>query len=328
MHQHRYRQLSLAGPRLLAPRARSGGPVFLTLALLLAGACSSDGRGQAVGRTTSTTQGPGGEGSLGAPDGEPSEAKPSIGTATSLAMDPRRRPAGARQADLGAATSVQPVRSVDPKPGACPSPKTCGEFAILQGRGWRPDANGDVHIPYFINPRVPIGASYTSSDIIGSVRASAATWQRANPRIKFDYQGITDREAIQGDGYSVFFMGSNTLEYRRDGYIVEADVQPIVQDDEDNGWAPCDERAGDGGCTPVGFFEIQNIMTHEIGHALGLDHVGNGDDQFENLTMSPAQMPRDSVASRWRNTLGLGDILGVRHMYPCPGCPFPALVEP
>lgn len=252
-----------------------------------------------------------------------------MATTTSLVLDPsRRRAGGGHKPGSGATPTVQPFQSVDPKPGACPSPKTCGEFAILQGRGWRPNANGDVHIRYFINPRVPVGGTVSGSDIIGAIHGAAATWQRANPRIKFEYQGTTDREAIQGDGYSVFSMGLSVVDYRdRDGYMVEADIFPIATLDEKAKWFPCDERAGDGGCAAVGFYEIQNILTHEIGHALGLDHVGNGDDQFAYLTMSPGQ-PRDFLASRWRNALGLGDILGVRHMYPCPGCPLPALVEP
>lgn len=328
MRQHRYFQLPLARPGLLAPRARSGGPVFLTLALLLAGACSSGGQGQGASPRTSTTHRPTSEEVFsGVPDGDKAEAASSMATTASSATGPSRSPAGAKGPDLGATPSVEPSQSVDPKPGACPSPKTCGEFAILQGRGWRPDANGEVHIRYFINPRVPVGGTVSESDIIGAIHAAAATWQRANPSVKFEYQGTTDREAIQGDGYSVFFMGLNTFEYRDgDGYIVEADIFPIATLDEKARWAPCDERAGDGGCSGAGFFEIQNTLTHEIGHALGLDHVGNGDDQFENLTMSPGQ--ESYYRSRWRNTLGLGDILGVRHMYPCPGCPFPALVEP
>lgn len=323
MHKHRHRQLPVASPRVLASRTRSGGPVFLALSILLAGACTSDGQERAIQRPT-TTRPAVGEEALGGESQHASTTDSSLRTTTSFGAHRSIRPA----ARPGVTQSLQPAEATAaPTPGACPSPKTCGEFAILQGRGWRPDSAGEVHIRYYINPRVPIGASYSSSEIIGAIQAAAATWQRANPRIRFEYQGTTDREAVQGDGYSVFFMGLNMVEYRVDGYIVEADIWPIATADEDDSWAPCDERSGDGGCAPVEFFEIQNILTHEIGHALGLDHVSNADDQFVNLTMSPGQT-RDHLASRWRSTLGLGDILGVRHMYPCPGCPFPPIVEP
>lgn len=310
---------------MLASRTRSGRPVFLALSILLGGACTSAGQEGAIKRPTTT--GPAAtEEALGVQSPPASMADSSLGTSTSVAAGSgaqrSSRPAG-RPGVIAA--PQQPA--VSPKPGACPSPRTCGEFAILQGRGWRPDSAGEVHIRYYINPRVPIGATYSSSDIIGATRAAAATWQRANPRIRFEYLGATDREAVKGDGYSVFFMGLSVVDHREDGYIDEADIWPIAKADEDDRWAPCDERAGDGGCSPVGFFELQDIMTHEIGHALGLDHVGNGDDQFIQLTMSPGQA-RDGTASRWRNTLGLGDILGVRHMYPCPGCSFPPIVEP
>lgn len=326
MHKRRHRQLPVVGTRRLASRTLSGRPVFLALSIMLAGACTSAGQEGAITRPT-TTRPAVSEESFDGGSQDASMTDSSLGTTTSLAAGSGAHRSIRPAVRPGVTAAPHQPEAVTPKAGACPSPRTCGEFAILQGRGWRPDSAGEVHIRYHINPRVPIGATYSSSDIIGATRAAAATWQRANPRIRFEYLGATDREAVQGDGYSVFFMGLSVVDHREDGYIDEADIWPIATADEDDRWAPCDERAGDGGCSPVGFFELQDIMTHEIGHALGLDHAGNGDDQFIQLTMSPGQA-RDGTASRWRNTLGLGDILGVRHMYPCSGCPLPPIVEP
>lgn len=73
-----------------------------------------------------------------------------------------------------------------------------------------------------------------------------------------------------------------------------------------------------------GFAEFQSVMTHEFGHVLGLNDINEPD--YCPLTMVttgcfnwPKPAP-DGYGIRYSSTLGLGDILGLRALYPfkCP----------
>ena len=56
---------------------------------------------------------------------------------------------------------------------------------------------------------------------------------------------------------------------------------------------------------------LEPTMTHEIGHMFGLDHVG--ERKHGRLTMSTTS---DGPCSNSESTLGLGDVRGLRHLYP------------
>jgi len=63
------------------------------------------------------------------------------------------------------------------------------------------------------------------------------------------------------------------------------------------------------GPTCGGAWSIEDVATHELGHAFGLDHVGEG--VHGNLTMSPLILP----CQNGETTLGLGDVRGLRALY-------------
>jgi hypothetical protein len=60
-------------------------------------------------------------------------------------------------------------------------------------------------------------------------------------------------------------------------------------------------------------FDLQGLATHERGHTFGLGHPDDGTFADGNLTMSTYGLGECSKSYR---TLGLGDVLGLRQLYP------------
>jgi uncharacterized protein (TIGR03382 family) len=95
------------------------------------------------------------------------------------------------------------------------------------------------------------------------------------------------------------------------GWYFTCDKQP--------GWAPC-TTYGQGGCF---YIDLQNTITHEAGHFVGLAHpcgdagepTCSSDPSFAQTTMYPVTTPGD-VAKR---TLSPDDVAGVCAIYPDSG---------
>jgi hypothetical protein len=212
--------------------------------------------------------------------------------------------------------------------GSCPAVKTCGAY-VLDDYRWPVGAGRPLVITYYVstsvsNPGVP------SSELPRIVQRAAAVWERANPRVHFRYAGLTS--ALPGlpyDGHNVIGYGvpanpaeaaNAVINFTQAGRILEEDL--VINPDTYWTWDSCPQR--DGGCaghsanlvpaTETWGPELQGVLTHELGHWLSLDHSdpGGGSDE----TMFSA-VPSDNLKMQ---TLGLGDIRGVRAAYPCGRC--------
>lgn len=90
-----------------------------------------------------------------------------------------------------------------------------------------------------------------------------------------------------------------TCYWTLNGRIVEADIQI----NSSKPWA-----LSLAGCIKKSVLEA--TMTHEVGHAFGLDHVG--ELTHGRLTMSPIL---DGLCNNNESTLGLGDVRGLEALY-------------
>ena len=217
---------------------------------------------------------------------------------------------------------------------ACPGPRTCGAYQLM-GHHWAHRADGSIHIPYYINPTQHW---MSSEEFIGAIKAAARVWTAADPRVHFDFQGTTD--AVPGpvsDGKSVFGagvvpavsgLGATYTGNADGGQIQEADVAFALTAYFE--WDPCQQKDNSCGrparttsCC-VWFADLQGVATHELGHVLGLDHPAQS--AGEELTMTAVYDQLDASELRYQ-TLGLGDIRGVRALYPC-HCPMPHVYVP
>ncbi|MHB8511543.1 MAG: matrixin family metalloprotease [Actinomycetota bacterium] len=209
----------------------------------------------------------------------------------------------------------------------CPTAKTCSIYAL---EGYRlPVANHRATIRFAINPVQPF---MTSQQAVAGILAAAQTWARADPSVQVDYRGTTSAVVTSGDGVNEIgwgVMSAETLATTNirsfNGKIVEADI--VLNSLYVWSWSPCVQQ--NGSCedvSPVGgvvqpAYDIQDVLTHEFGHWLGLGHVqGNATSE---LTMSMVKFPGE----RKGDTLADGDVAGVRALYPCK-CKHAAIFEP
>ncbi len=208
---------------------------------------------------------------------------------------------------------------------SCPNPKTCRAY-VLDAYRWPVPAGQPLVLHYRVNPVNPYVAQ---ADVPRMVAAATRVWERANPRVHFHFDGMTT--ALPGvlDGVNVVGWGPplDPVELAHAAIFTSGNGTTVVEADlslnlaAGTRWHECPQR--DGGCqghaTPdaTGTYtgEVQGVVEHELGHWLSLNHpdaLGGSE-----MTMSAVDDPRLGLTYQ---TLGLGDVLGVRAAYPCGRC--------
>lgn len=200
------------------------------------------------------------------------------------------------------------------------------------------------------------GSSLSDEQVIQAIQQAFSTWQAWHPHIRFDYQGETETPAGHiPDGQNVVGFGQPLIPGAIAETSTRGDAQHIREADiviVNGGWSwrPCEQR--DDSCPderinpyeddprcdqfeqeiqmgdvriwtecPLRSLEIdlQGITTHEVGHVLGMTHAPGPESRY--LTMVGGDRGGESFGNhRHFSTLGLGDVLGVRALYPfeCP----------
>jgi hypothetical protein len=158
-------------------------------------------------------------------------------------------------------------------------------------------------VSYFVNAS---NLDLSSSAADAAVRAGADAWSaQSHARFRFAYGGASAQTTTTNDGLNlvVFRNASNgsaiatTYWWSNSSGIIDADI--VFWD------AGFRFFAGASGCS-AGFY-IEDIATHEFGHALGLGHS----------TLAGATMyPSVSSCNTSNRTLDADDVAGVQWLYP------------
>ena len=162
-------------------------------------------------------------------------------------------------------------------------------------------------IAYWIHekglPRVSNGSDFAA------VQASFQTWENIQgTNIRFNFRGTTPTGTVAHDGLNIVTftdtsapLGSSTIAATF-SYFRNENGQTVF-DESDIALNPAIEFSTSGESNK---FDIQSVLTHEIGHFLGLDH---------SALVSSVMVPFGVASQLDQRTLAYDDIAGVMEIY-------------
>jgi hypothetical protein len=170
----------------------------------------------------------------------------------------------------------------------------------LSGHYW-----GSTSVSYYVNAS---NGDMSQQSAIAAIQAAAANWlEQSSANIRLVYAGATSGSSLVNNRKNeVFFrnttsgsrFGATYYWYGSDGHLIDFDT---IFYDGGTRFFP-----GSSGCSSGMYLE--DIATHELGHALGIAH-----SSLATATMYPSLSPW--CAQTWR-TLSSDDISAVQKAYP------------
>lgn len=203
----------------------------------------------------------------------------------------------------------------------------CDDYSIATTNGHQIHWKNPTGIPYYVtlNYNAKKSPLLKQSDPLSAIQAAFATWESASDAgLSYTYKGTLDKASLGGrmDGKNV--VGWKPIQgtaiaityvwyYTSTGEIAEFDMAfnntlpwsytPPTGIDQTT---PYDDPDNPG---VAGTYDLRDIATHEAGHTLMLNDLYASSDQ--NLTM----YGYGATAELKKDTLGLGDDLGVKAIY-------------
>jgi hypothetical protein len=251
-------------------------------------------------------------------------------------LDPAWRRAWAQSGDEVKAEVLDPPRGVDVDvPDDLPRPQRGGVFGLIGLAGRAAQANDRCRNGAFVRYGATArwaGRSYTYKINRRSFGGNAATrrsivnghkaWDhtrndcgfRDQPNFTSGYAGLTVRTArSRADGRNVIDRGEIANIARCGNSKVVLACSWVQPGQETGPYTENDQRYDDDYTFTNrgivgGAYDYWHVASHESGHSLGLDHSTGS----QWLTMYPQVLQSSTF---WR-TLALGDVLGMRNIYP------------
>jgi hypothetical protein len=169
---------------------------------------------------------------------------------------------------------------------------------VTSGHAWK-----SRQVSYYINP---VNLDLPEADVTAAAQSGAANWtSQSRADFSFSYAGRSSATAVANNARNeVFFRNESNGStiavtywwYDGSGYIVDADILFY-----DGGFT---FFGNNGGCSTGQY--VQDVATHEFGHALGLRHT--------DVTTATMYASTTSCSQNWRS-LETDDIAGVEALY-------------
>lgn len=169
---------------------------------------------------------------------------------------------------------------------------------VTSGHVWK-----SRQVSYYVNP---VNLDLPEAEIVSAVQSGAANWpDQSRANFSFSYAGRSSATAVANNAHNdVFFRNEangSTIAvtywwYDGTGYLVDADILFY-----DGGFT----FFGNTGACGSGQY-VQDVATHEFGHALGLKHTA--------VTSATMYASTGSCSKNWRS-LDPDDIAGVEALY-------------
>lgn len=213
----------------------------------------------------------------------------------------------------GSSENTQEPASTTP----CPRADTCDTYQTRPGR-WPTDSNGRATIPFAYNDDGRRQARAPEGLLVPALRKAMAEWSYWNSNIAFQDTGTTTATfAADGDDGSCD-DGTNVVTWERfprdvigAAVLCFDDSGKVIRDADLALNATQHWESVSGEPDSRHSHDIQAILTHELGHWLGLEDLYAGQAARQTMYGSSAY---GEVRKR---TLALGDALGIQKAYPC-----------
>lgn len=195
---------------------------------------------------------------------------------------------------------------------ACSLPDT-NSNAIVNGAGWKLPATWTYRLN---TSSVPSSVGSINLPLIAS--NAYGVWQNvAEGQVSFIKGSDTTVNKAQYDGQNIITWGRASGSSLAVSYIwyssgIATEVDTIMNNRFSWKWSNPDTwtttPAGTT-CAYQGVYDAQNILTHELGHTMGLDDEYT--DDFQDNTM----YGYGSTTETKKDSLTAGDILGIQNLY-------------
>ena len=192
-----------------------------------------------------------------------------------------------------------------PKPGTCdPSASNTPDTYVLTG--WKHSGTVTYHVNYASIPS-------TVSNAQTAISNSFEVWDALAQGVDLVEGATTTLTGYKLDGVNLVAWGRTPRGAIAVTYTWAYSWGEVVEQDIIMGaslpWSYTQAKDPDTTCGDLYSYDVQNILTHEVGHIFGLDDLYNSEDQ--DLTMygygDRGELKKD--------TLGTGDTDGMRALY-------------